>query len=177
FDPLERLEHRAITLHRDEAIAAWAWAIPSDEAIAAIGAFAEGKVVEMGAGKGYWAWLLEQAGLEVHAYDHEVPPATYTRVHVGQPAVLNAYDGAWTLLLCWPPYQDPMAVDALDAFRGHRVVYIGEGDGGCTGDNTFHRRLRRGWTEVEVIDLPQWEGIHDRVRCYTRGKKTSRRKR
>ena len=33
------------------------------------------------------------------------------------------------LLIVWPPYADPMAVDALRAFRGAVLWYVGEGRG------------------------------------------------
>lgn len=48
----------------------FAWAVPTDEAILAIAEL--GPIVEIGAGTGYWAWLLEQAGAEVLAFDAEL---------------------------------------------------------------------------------------------------------
>ena len=58
--------HRALGANppdgvRKPLIWAYAWAIPSDEAIHAIAEL--GPLLELGAGTGYWAWLLRQ-GME-----------------------------------------------------------------------------------------------------------------
>jgi hypothetical protein len=72
-----------------------------------------------------------------------------------------------TLMLCWPPYDTPMAAMALRRFKGDTVVYIGEGGGGATGDGDFHEMLER-WEEVELVALPQWPGIRDYLYVYSR---------
>src|SRR5260370_41002140 len=53
----------------------FAWAVPTDEAIAVIRKHTTG-VVEVGAGSGYWTWLLRQSGLGVAAFDLDPPPFT-----------------------------------------------------------------------------------------------------
>ena len=60
--------------------------------------------------------------------------------------VAAAESEAEALVLCWPGYEDPMAVRALRAFRGGLLVYMGEGRGGCTADDAFFEELRGGWT-------------------------------
>src|SRR3712207_5908989 len=53
----------------------YAWAIPNQAAIDAIADLAEGRgVMEVGAGTGYWAALLRQAGVDVIPTD-AAPPA------------------------------------------------------------------------------------------------------
>lgn len=170
---------------RDRHLARYGFAIPNDEALGAIAAYAPGGVVELGAGTGYWAHMLHgRFGVQVAAYDtHPITPdgksgntyfdprgtrESFFEVRQGDHAVLAHYPDA-TLLLCWPPYDAPMAADCLKAYRGGTVAYIGEGAGGCTGDDEFHGRLEYEWTEVEDIMIPQWHGIHDRLRIYTRG--------
>jgi hypothetical protein len=61
-----------------------------------------------------------------------------------------------------------MASRALAAFRGEYVAYVGEGDGGCTADDRFHRVLAERWSEVETVPIPQWYGLHDRLEIYRR---------
>jgi len=161
----------------------YAFAIPSPEAIALIARYSP--LVEIGAGSGYWARLLREAGAEIRAYDIAPPPPrprereqpqpgeTYqfwrqwSRVMRGGPSVLARYSPAWNLLLCWPPYEKPMAADCLRRFRGRFVVYIGEEDG-CTADETFRQDLAAGWREVERLELPHWEGIWDELTVYER---------
>jgi hypothetical protein len=47
----------------------YSWAVPTDEAIAAIANASPFGVVEVGAGTGYWAMLLRHRGVDVLAYD------------------------------------------------------------------------------------------------------------
>ena len=61
-----------------------------------------------------------------------------------------------------------MAVNALRAYAGRRVAYVGEWDGGCTGDEAFHALLSRGWRETERVAIPQWWGLHDALYIYER---------
>lgn len=49
-------------------ISRYAFSIPTEEALAAIGK--RGPVVEMGAGTGYWSRCLRDRGVDVMAYDH-----------------------------------------------------------------------------------------------------------
>jgi len=60
-----------------------------------------------------------------------------------------------------------MASDTLRQFRGDTLIYIGEGEGGCTADDMFFDRLDE-WKHIETIDIPQWDGIYDRLSVYQR---------
>lgn len=75
---------------------------------------------------------------------------------------------AHTLLLIWPPYDEPMALECLKYFRGDHICYIGEGWGGCTGCDGFHDFLGEHFNEVKKVSIPQWEGLHDRLFVYER---------
>lgn len=170
-------------------VAQYAWAIPDPHALAFVACALGARAVEMGAGTGYWASLLTQLGVDILAYD-EAPPdrvgnifhspllangystgetrPTYTRVEVGAPDTLRVLSPDRALFLCWPPYHDPMAFEALTAFGGQRVVYIGEEEGGCTSGDAFFAVLARDWWEVAVCRIAQWDGIHDRIYVYDR---------
>ena len=47
------------------------WAVPSAEALEVIAQVSGGRVVEVGAGTGYWAWLLTRRGVDVVAVDND----------------------------------------------------------------------------------------------------------
>ena len=70
------------------------------------------------------------------------------------------------LMLSWPPHWNDMAEDSLRAFRGNRLVYIGEGWGGCTATDEFFNLLDEGWSLVRSVPLRNFHGISDSVRMY-----------
>ena len=168
---------RALQLgsNRQDFIRRYSYAVPTREALQAIARYSP--LVEVGAGTGYWAMLLQDAGADVVALDTHPPhpgnkntfvkPFAYTEVLFGGPGSLKRYPDR-TLFLCWPPYNTPMAMACLKVYRGQQLVYIGEGEWGCTGDKAFHRALAREWEVLERIELPQWPGIHDGLRIYRR---------
>lgn len=124
---------------------------------------------EPGAGGGYWAWQLAQAGVGVAAYE-PASPAENNFV-VGEPWIpvqrgdhtVTADHPARSLLLCWPSYDESWGTEALRAYKGTQLFYAGEGPGGCTADDEFFDLLAAGWDEVG--DCPHhvtYSGIH----CY-----------
>jgi len=155
---------------RDELVKKYAWAVPTEASIEAIAAL--GPIVEVGAGTGYWAWLLRQVGATVEAYD--VAPGDnhwckglYTEVKVGGPEVVENHPGH-SLLLCWPPYQDPMSEIAVRMYTGRTVIHVGEDRHGCTGNSGFHDLLEERFEcpHESTIDIPTWAGIHDFVQVW-----------
>lgn len=154
---------------RQECINKYSFAVPTEEALACIAKYAP--IVEIGAGGGYWAHLLLQRGVQVDAYDKD--PVESGRNHWKFTAHLSVREGGpevlshWTLFLCWP-YMDAMAWQCLKEYQGQHVIYIGEGQGGCTANDEFFAKLEREYDEVEEIDIPQWRGIHDGLTVYRR---------
>ncbi len=155
-----------IYTNRTNLIRKYAWAIPNAEAIEMI--FKYSPMIELGAMNGYWASLIEQAGGKVHALDI-FPTSTYHEVHYGTPDDLKKLSDP-TLLLCWPPYANPMAASALVNFTGDTIIYVGEGMGGCTADDTFHTLLDSKYQLVEFCDIPQWPGLNDQLMVFRKKK-------
>jgi hypothetical protein len=164
--------------YRWDLVQRYSFAIPTDRAIAALAKLSP--LVEIGAGRGYWAYLLRQAGADIVAFDTyprcyadsgwwqpDQGGGPWTEISYGGPERAARYPER-TLFLCWPPYGADMAVRALRAYRGQVVAYVGEGEGGCTGDAAFHARLEREWDMEKRIGLPQWSGIHDDLTIYRR---------
>ena len=162
-------ELRKLTMERyvlrQALVAKYAWAIPSDAAIELLLRYSP--LVEMGAGTGYWAGLVRSGGGDIVAYDRYPPPDPRNRWHAGQPPWSEVRPGGVkrlrlhpdrTLFLCWPPDDEPMGLESLAAYPGRTVVFVGEtGPGGDLAEE-----LDR-WDLVETLDLPQWEGIRDRL--------------
>lgn len=168
--PLAAAFHGKPFAAREHFVRKYSWAIPDEHAVRAIAKLSP--IVEVGAGTGYWAWLLRQAGADVVATDlvlaKQVSRRRWTDIEPATGEMAAAAYPHRTLMLCWPTYQATWSYEALVAYQGRRVVYVGEGDGGCTGCEKFHGELEQGWRQIGSIPLPQWEGIHDYVRVFKR---------
>ncbi len=138
---------------RDEAIARFAFAVPTDEALDAVASVSPGGVVELGAGTGYWARLLHDRGVDVVAYDTDPPPsptnpwfagtAPWFPVEAGTEEVVERHADR-TLLLVWPTCNEDWGAAAAERFHragGEVLVYVGEPPGGATGDDRLHALL------------------------------------
>jgi hypothetical protein len=142
----------------------YSWAIPTWEAIKLLTEF---PIVEMGAGTGYWASLIQGAGGVCIPMDCEVKEKTFTNVVYGVPELLKPFrDHA--LFLCWPPYNTPMAYKCLLNYPGNTVIYIGEGHGGCTGCDYFHEELSAKYKCIRTLDIPQFWGLHDYLSIWSK---------
>lgn len=131
----------------------YSFAVPIEEALAAIAAVSPSGVAEVGAGTGYWARLLHERGVDVVAYDLFPPPTPespwfagvtpwYPVRPGGEDAVIAHHDR--TLLLIWPTRNEEWAARSAarhHATGGQHLVYVGEGPGGHTGDDQLHALL------------------------------------
>jgi hypothetical protein len=156
----------------------YSWAIPCPEALNTLASYAP--LVEMGAGTGYWAWLLRQMHIPIVAIDKAVRVRSntnvsgwhensqlWTAVIGGTPSDLAQYTNR-TLFLCWPPHRSSFADRCLDHYRGRYLLFIGEHDGGCTGSDRFWSMIENDWVCVDTVDIPQWPTIHDDLQIYER---------
>lgn len=199
WDPARGVEdHQRNWRNREEWVARYAWTITAPDTVAFLAAHSGGRLLDPLAGTGYWGHLLGQLGVDVLSYDLHPPrpgsgenrwhrdAAPFGLVMTGDAVDVTARHGHdRTLLLAWPPYSDPVGADILAAYTGPTVIYIGEGSGGCTGDDALHHAL--GWDRYddatyqclgpdpsavwEAVDdhAPvQWYGLHDWVHVYTR---------
>ena len=173
---------------RAKLVREYSWAIPSRKALACIKSFASrtpNGIVEIGAGTGFWAALLQELGVDVVAYER-VPVesgrnfyfnkvSTWTPVLPGDATMARLHPDR-TLFLCWPPqHPSTMAEDALRHYQGDSLAYIGEelGHNGETvyhGGNGFHALLASDWQLVGREEVEQWAecGVRDYLWFYER---------
>lgn len=161
---------------RDWCVIEYAWAIPSAEAIDMLAS--QGTVIEIGAGSGYWAHRVIEAGGDVRCFDplqwktgetwlgQPIPQEWTPVVRIPHDEVAIAESA--TLFICWPDYEASWAAETLDAYPGDTFIYVGEGAGGCCGDDRFHDMLDADWEIRKVIYIPQFVGIRDLCIHYTR---------
>jgi hypothetical protein len=169
-----------VTRDRFDRASEFSWTVTAPDSVAFVAEHLRGTAVDPLAGSGYWAYLMAQCGVDVIAAD--AAPPTFNQDHNrwhyhGQHITVhkaNAFDTVCeahpqrSLLLSWPPYDAPIGVEVLRAFRGDRVVYIGEGEGGCCGDDVMFELLAAEWVEVTDHRPVQWYGIHDWITVYDR---------
>jgi hypothetical protein len=169
-------------LARAHLVRFFAWAVPSDGAIDAIAQLGK-PVIEIGAGTGYWGWLLDQLGVEVALFDRQ-PAADgefasedrWMDVREGTEEVLATNDG-WpehALLLCWPSQGSEMPERCLELFQGEVLIHVGE-HGGASARREFYERLPtvkgetvNGWKLEREVDIPRWAAMHDYMSIYRR---------
>ena len=148
------------------AIAAhFAWSVPTDDAISTIGRFTR-RVMEIGAGSGYWAWLLQQSGIPVRAFDASPPAFVWHAVERGDESEVSKHR-SHSLLLSWPPWGSPMAAKSLANYKGKMIFFIGEWGRGCA-DPEFFSALNDGYDIAATVDLPQWYMRDDRLFVFAR---------
>ena len=127
-----------------------------------------GPLLEVGAGLGYWAYELRQAGMDVAATDpHQTE--NWPENAVWTPAkrltatrAIARYPGR-NLLMCWPDRDKPWAAQALRAFRGARAVYVGEPPGGRTGTPDMFRAMEELYQVETEREIPNFTLVNDRL--------------
>lgn len=168
------------------------WSVPCKEAVDAIKKYIRPPLYDVMGGTGYWGRILRNDGIDVRTSDiHKIlskngyhrkteddsqeiqdsrtSPKTHIRrrnaLRVGFDIKNQRIKG--DLFLSWPPYECPIASDLLDMLPiGTRVVYIGEGAGGCTGELSFHKNLETNFKSIIYVELPTFIGINDGMDIY-----------
>ncbi len=173
-------ESIARTPNRQRLVKQYCWTIPDPETVAFVAKHAAGGLVDPIAGTGYWAYLLGQLGVEVVCYDLNAGSDkwhgdhAYARISARDCAEAVALHSDRTLFLSWPPHGEDVGARILLAYRGSRVIYVGDARGGATGDDRMHLILETDWATVDSRQPVQWWGQHDWVMVYERRQPGSR---
>eukprot|EP00977_Amphora_coffeiformis_P010506 scaffold2476_cov193-Amphora_coffeaeformis.AAC.1 len=145
------------------------------------------RVVEIGAGSGYFASLLSRQRVSIDPFDSR--PGELNDYHGSTPTFLPMYagDGAkviaqqhqpFVLLLCYPPPDTPMAVDTLRQFLkrgGNRFIHVGEFKG-LTGNAAFERTLILEFICTRRFACPTWGTDAASVTFWERKGKSDKRR-
>ncbi len=155
----------------------YGFVLPMRELIDTIKKYSPNGVLDFGCGTSYLSFLLHTNSVKVASID-QYPPIDGNNIYsIGARhwfhVVQGSYDwvtffSRYSLLLSWPGMDD-MAAKALDVYRGDTVFYIGEGRGGCTGDDAFHDEISsKRWEQVEEDIGISFYSVHDRLNVYKR---------
>lgn len=140
--------------------------------------------MEIGAGRGYWGSLIQNAGSKYAGYDivlaakdSEFPP--WTNIKKGGPNALKKHSDH-TLLLCYPDdfehSDESMALKCLETYRGDTIIHIGETLGqtllenpwGKSSATDFQEMLNAQFHKVLQVPLPSWQGSVDTLSVWKR---------
>lgn len=168
-----------IKVDRNALCSKYSWTVTDPATVEFVRDHAGPMLVDPLAGSGWWAYLLEQDHVDVLASDANPPDGTDANTwHRGGAHLpllrLDAVDAVErggplrTLLLSWPPYDSDIGAQILAAYRGSRIIYIGEGWGGCCGDDGMFQQFESDWSEVAEHRPIQYYGIRDWVTVYER---------
>lgn len=146
----------------------YAWAVPSRETIDRLVEFIGGSsVLEIGAGSGLWARLLQLKGVDIIPTDNMSEPRDryFTKIeNCDAETAMKKYADREVLLVCWPR----MSLLESELRGWKKVIFIGEEDDGCTGIIVLNPENSQ-WREMGRINHPRWLAINDVTILYQRG--------
>jgi len=157
----------------------YSYSVPSPEVVEYMCQHAQ-RVLEIGAGLGYWCSSLRAAGCsEVLASDIVEPDSNHWVS--GQPYIsdlivtpdteaLVKSCHQHTLLMQWiPPRQSAIyAINALRLTDAGNVFVVGEPKGGASANENFFAVLQESWIKKRRLTLPRFPGVLDSLYHYAR---------
>lgn len=153
------------------ALVTWQWVKPFAKWIG------NKKCLEVMAGRGWLSLALKSLRIDIIATDDYSwirernwdDPVTEVEELDAIGAVKKYGKDVDIIIMSWP-YMDDTAYKTIEALHKINpialVVYIGEGDGGCTADDEFFEHfqdINDEEFEKSVSSFQSWWGIHDRV--------------
>lgn len=162
-----------ISVGRTEFCRYFSWGIPTKEILDKIHKISVGKcILEIGSGKGLWAFLLEMRGCHIIPTDIHIHRQEEMFTLVEKLSAVDAcekYD-CEILLIIWPPSGSTMAIDSLRKFKGDTFIYYGEYKGGCNATDEFFDELKESWINRSSYfpKNPRWQGLKDKIYLFIR---------
>lgn len=133
------------------------------------------KVIEVGAGTGYLSKQLKKRHVQIKPVDRGnwyhnqrfIEPH-YCHIYGAEAARYVKKNRHDAVVMSWPDYDKPFAFHVTKAMRkGSMLIFQGEGNGGCTGDEQFFDYLETNFeineekTQLLNEHHVQYDGIHD----------------
>jgi len=131
--------------------------------------FVEGKRLhEVCAGTGYAKFFFSLLNPRFYIQtdnfsSHFVPEKRFTDVEIVDSVLKEKELQSEVVLMSWPPFDETFARDiALVMRKGATLIYIGEGRGGCTGDDSFFKEVEK-FRGLGIFPIVNFPGIHDKI--------------
>jgi len=125
------------------------------------------KVISIGTGVSFIERLLLENNIDIKASDSKENNDIWmeTNKDYATTSILNNKDHN-AMMLCWPPYNTSMALNALLSFKGDKVIYIGENYEGYV-DIKFYNHLNENY-KIEFIKGINWKNTDSSVHLATK---------
>ncbi len=133
-------------------------------------------VLEVGAGNGYLARRLRDAGLQMTVTDAcgDLKDNSYALgdsylsevIQMDAESAIGKY-GPSALIWSWPVRSDESG-RAFRTFDGELFIYIGEQYNGCTGGDLFSEVLNERYEHIENCFIPSFPSVSDWAALYRR---------
>lgn len=154
-------------MRRSEIIPSYGFALPSSEIVLEL---SQHKLIEVGAGTGFFAKLVSNMGGDIIAsdpsigYDGHLVRGLHFDIETLEAveAVLKYSDR--DVFMSWPCYDKSWAYEtALKISSGRKLFLISEGMGGCCADDNLFDYLKKNFQHINAMNIPNWPGINDRM--------------
>ena len=175
-DYLKALDHFSMDIKlykdKDNFRTKVSWHVPTVSLISLL--VKSGPIVSVGCGNAFTESQAISQGADIICTDLTPPPnlwcpeTAYTNVEqISAEDAVEKYNDR-TVFMAWPPYNTSMAYDVVQKMKsGQKLIYIGEGDGGCTGDDNFFNSLYDDFESLDHdINIKRWVGIYDYVKIF-----------
>lgn len=166
-------ENMEIWRKREDYRKSISWHIPNEDLIDCL--FKNSPIISVGSGYGYSESIANQKGCDIICTDisngsdnkwcHEgIKRMEIIKMEASE-AIQNHSER--NVFMAWPPYDNPMAYEVVKKMCvGRILIYVGEGYGGCTGDDNFFEYVSKNFEEIEQITIDSWSGIYDNCTVY-----------
>lgn len=149
-------------MHRNKLVNKYSWAVPTEPILNEILKYSP--LIEIGAGLGYWASLLQLKGADILpfddlSWDHD-GNKPWCEIKKGDYTEINNHPKRM-LFLCWAPYGEDMAYNCVKTYTGKHVLWVGEGQNGCNGTEEFHEYMTKNFKQIKVDMPPRWYNMWD----------------
>jgi hypothetical protein len=136
--------------------------------------FQDMNILEVGAGTGFLSHQLKNLNLNISAIDQKIQNNNYgfkntyfDLIEDNAIDFLKNHSEFDLIIMSWPNYNSSFAYNILKNMRPkQKLLYIGEGFGGCTANDQFFDLLEKRTIELPETNLLQqysssWPSIHD----------------
>ncbi len=133
----------------------YSFAVPNSQIIEKLRSL--GRLIDMGAGNGYWSYRLRSAGADIMAVEPRgtVANPVFPTIKGDHRTIVKYPDRA--LLIVWPTRNNLWAKEAVELYGGNTVAYIGDPNYKETATLDFPKALADGgFIKSEEMHVGSW---------------------